>query len=287
MNFISKLSKRIRAYIARARGKYIKVEVVTLPVSELLQGRTALITGGTNGIGREIALAFLKAGANVIITSRKGERAKACAKEIMTIAGKGMAYGIEMDNSVVESFQSKFDAINSMIQKEKISILVNNAGINSSGFVSCTEDEFVNVMDTNLKGVYFLSRLFSDYMIENNIQGNILNIASSSSIRPATSAYMLSKWGVRGLTKGMAKILIKDGIVVNGIAPGPTATSMLGKENSDEIGLSQNPSGRYVMPEEVANMAVVLTSQMGRMIVGDIIYMTGGAGLITFDDITY
>ena len=89
------------------------------------------------------------------------------------------------------------------------------------------------------------------------------------------------------MTLGLAKKLIKHGIVVNGLAPGPTATPMLIKEDTHNISLPNNPSGRYAMPEEIANMAVILTSGLGRMIVGDIVYMTGGAGIITFDDVNF
>ena len=84
----------------------------------------------------------------------------------------------------------------------------------------------------------------------------------------------------------MAKSLIPYGIVVNGIAPGPTATPMLNM-SSKNIHFPQNPSGRLALPEEIANMAVVLTSPLGRMVVGDILYMTGGAGVITYDDAIY
>ena len=144
-------------------------------------------------------------------------------------------------------------------------------------------------MGTNLKGTYFLSRVFARYMIKNKIQGNILNIGSSSCLRPAASAYTLTKWGVRGMTLGLAKALIPYGIVVNGIAPGPTSTPMHvhGIYKPGEDLTSQTPVGRDATPEEIANFAVVMISGMGRMIVGDMVYMTGGAGLITFDDVSY
>ena len=116
--------------------------------------------------------------------------------------------------------------------------------------------------------------MIGKYMKENQIRGNILNIASSSSLRPAVSAYTLSKWGLRGLNMGLAKALSPYGITVNGLAPGPTAT--------DKI-----PLKRYIMPEEIANMAVFLVSDMGRSIIGDIVYMTGGAGVVTYEDMNY
>lgn len=124
-------------------------------------------------------------------------------------------------------------------------------------------------------------------MKENNIKGNILNIASSSSLRPAASAYTLTKWGTRGLTLGLAKTLAPYGITVNGIAPGPTATPMLHREQGDNLAFHGNPLGRFALPEEIANMAVFLVSPMGRSVVGDIVYMTGGSGLVTFDDVSY
>lgn len=123
-------------------------------------------------------------------------------------------------------------------------------------------------------------------MVSNSIKGNILNIASSSSLRPAISAYTLSKWGIRGLTLGLARALAPYGITVNGIAPGQTATPMLLKDPSK--GLATNTIlGRYALPEEIANMAVFLVSEMGRSIVGDIVYMTGGSALLSYEDMNY
>ena len=124
-------------------------------------------------------------------------------------------------------------------------------------------------------------------MVANNIRGNILNIASASSLRPADSPYIVSKWGIRGLTLGLAKSLGKYGITVNAIAPGPTATPMMIKEGQTNLELDRIPLGRYIMPEEIANMAVILVSDMGRSIMGDIVYMTGGAGILTYDDVNY
>lgn len=170
---------------------------------------------------------------------------------------------------------------------QKISILVNNAGVLGGEFGRTTEEKYDEIMDTNLKGAFFLSQIVAHYMVDNHIEGNILNIGSSSSQRPAASAYTLTKWGIRGLTQGMAKSLAPRGIVVNAIAPGPTATPMLIKDPKQGISFERNPIGRYAMPEEIANMAVVLTSGLGRTVVGDMVFMTGGAGVITFDDVNY
>ena len=267
--------------------KTVEVKTVSLAPTELLAGKTALITGGTSGIGKAIAIAFLRAGANVVITGRDLQKTKDVAEEITELCNRSKAFGIALDNKDIDSFASVFKDVLELIGNNPIDILVNNAGTSEGGSYRCSVEDYENIMDTNLKGAYFLSRIVSDYMKDNSIQGNILNIASSSSLRPATTPYILSKWGIKGLTIGLAKILIKDGIVVNGLAPGPTATPMLHKDISDDLYIANNPSERFTTPDEIANMAVVLTSSMGRMIVGDTIYMTGGAGILTVDDIKY
>lgn len=265
---------------------HVTANIVTIAPNELLKGRKALVTGGTSGIGYAIASAFLRSGASVVITGRTEQRlddsTKKLAKE--NPSAKDRISFVVMDNKEVGSFKTLFDS--HPILKET-DILVNNAGVLGGDISIANEENYDSILDTNLKGTFFLSQLVARNMKERGIKGNILNIASSSSLRPATSAYTLSKWGIRGLTLGLAKVLAPYGITVNGLAPGPTATPMLIKDEITEITHEDLPIGRYAMPEEIANMAVVLTSEMGRMIIGDIVYMTGGAGLITLDDTYY
>lgn len=279
---IKHLAKRSLHLIACTFGhRPVMAQVVKLAPSEMLAGRTALITGGTSGIGYAIA--------DVVLTSRTVRRAEeACARLTATdTTRQSRVHGVAMDISDTEHLQSAFDRIVDMLYGKPIDILVNNAGILGGGIFDAPSEEFRAVLNTNLQGTVFMSRIVAKYMIANRIRGNILNIASSSSLRPANSAYTLSKWGIRGLTLGLAKTLIPHGIVVNGIAPGPTATPMLKTDADKDIGHDTLPSGRYALPEEIANMAVFLVSGMGRTIVGDIVYMTGGAGLITFEDMNY
>ena len=169
-----------------------------------------------------------------------------------------------------------------MFPEERIDILVNSAGVISrSGFEDMTEEEYDSVMDINAKGTYFMSQAVSKFMIERKIHGHILNLSSASSLRPAWSPYQMSKWSVRGLTLGLADVLLPHGIIVNAIAPGPVATPMLGKFEGDSIYNATNPSGRYAMPQEIANLAVFMASSMGDLVVGDTFYITGGGGNIT------
>ena len=291
MSFKKKLKSAIHFILGCIPTRKYDVHVINLSANELLKGRVALITGGTSGIGFHMAKAFLRSGAAVIITGRSEERLqRACVEFNEGNIYGGRLFSVVMDNTRVDLFQDCFQIALDQLKANEfphIDILVNNAGVLGVSMPNATEDEFDKVIDTNLKGVFFLSQLVGKYMKENKVEGNILNVGSSSCLRPATSAYTLSKWGIRGLTLGLAKSLAPYGITVNGIAPGPTATPMLLEDSQSNITNNSNPIGRYVLPEEIANMAVVLVSSMGRTIVGDMIYMTGGAGIITYDDINY
>lgn len=282
--------KRVIKYILYGvpTVKRVQANVVSLDINKMLDGRVALITGGTSGIGKAIAETFLKSGATVIITGRDESKINNVLNEIknQNVLYEQKVFGVQLNNIQPSSFGHKLEEIIKLISPAKIDILVNNAGIGGGDISNTTEEEFDQVIKTNLNGTFFLSKIVSKYMIKNSIKGNILNIASSSSLRPAASAYTFSKWGIRGFTLGLAKTLAPFDITVNGLAPGPTATPMLHCDGHD-ISFEKNPMRRFAMPEEIANMATVLVSDMGRMIIGDIVYMTGGAGVITFDDIEY
>ena len=169
-----------------------------------------------------------------------------------------------------------------MFPENRIDILVNSAGVVShSDFLDMSEQEYDSIMDINAKGTFFMSQATAKYMIENRIKGHILNVTSSSALRPAWTPYQMSKWAVRGFTLGAADKLLPYGIVVNAIAPGPTATPMLGKNEGDSIYNATCPAGRFAMPSEIAALATFMVSDMGDMIVGDTFYMTGGSGTIT------
>lgn len=279
--------KSIKFILSSLPTKKVYANVSYLSPNKLLEGRVALVTGGTSGIGYEIAKSYMKAGATVVITGRDQSRVDAvCEKIQKETTTKNKIVGIAFDISKTEKIKENLGKVISLVGK--IDILVNNAGVLGCNFVNGEPDDFDSVIDTNLKGTFFLSQQVAHYMKEHKIRGNILNVASSSSLRPATSAYTLSKWGIRGLTMGMARMLIPHNIVVNGIAPGPTSTPMLRSDaNLDNIALNEIPAKRYVLPEEIANMAVVLVSDMSRMIIGDIVYMTGGAGILSYEDVDF
>ena len=269
---VDRIIRKFCSYFPRP----VKQVPVYIPVleSNLLKGRVALVTGGTSGIGFAIAKAYLRAGARVIIAGRD-ERRLAFASSQLQSAGDVST--VVMDVACPDLFSSILEQIC------PIDILVNNAGYVGGGSFGSTEiSEYEKVLDTNLKGAYFLSQVVSKRWIAAGVKGNILNICSASSLRPGNSPYILSKWGVRSLTVGMAKDLVKHGIVVNGLAPGCTNTEKFSSDGHLEN--PKNPSGRMVTVEEIANLAVVMVSPLARMVVGDVLYVTGGGAITTIDD---
>ena len=278
-------------FIKKILKKFVRVkkEKVLIPILEgsFLKDRCALITGGSSGIGYSIASSFIKNGATVIITGRNisklEEAKKSLIKECKVEEKKVLINSLDLLD--IKNMQKAFDKI---VSNNKVDIFINNAGVNGGEvFPNTSIEDYNKVMDTNLKGMYFFSQIIADYMVKNKIKGNILNITSSSSLRPGISPYILSKWGEKSLTLGMAKKYLPYGIVVNALAPGNTSTSMVNKNDLSDLTCDYSPSKRFIAPEEIGNIATILVSDMGRMIVGDTIYMTGGSGVITFDDMNY
>ena len=260
-------------------------QIVVLGPNQMLSGRNALVVGGTRGIGYAMASAFLDAGAaNVIITGRHPEtNAEACRKLLEKEGNAGRVHSMVLDYAKTDELAQVPQRCEELLHGGRLDILVNNGGVMGKHILSTDEENWDAVMNANLRGVYFLSRAVGMYMKERQIQGNILNVASSSCAYPAPAPYYVSKWGIRAITPGLAKVFVPYGIVVNCLVPGPTATDMLHKTGED-ITAPGLPFGRYTMPEEMAGVALMLVGPMGRSIVGDCVFATGGCGVVTVDD---
>lgn len=269
----------IKKLIKSLRKKKIVPIVTPVDSQKILQGKKVLITGGSSGIGLAIAEALLKSGAQVIIAGTNVSKLEKTVKNI----GNPSLHGLILNVMDTSSMYSKILEAESL-GGGNIDILINSAGThNTLDFNNMTEEEFDKIMSVNVKGTFFMCQAMVRYMKERNIKGHILNLSSSSALKPASSPYSISKWAIRGFTSGLAAECQKYGIVVNAIAPGQTATPMLGVDENEDISNGYAIAGRYIMPQEIANLAVFMVSDMGNMIVGDTFYMTGGSGITTFN----
>ena len=261
-----------------------KKEVVAIPKltdqGHLLEGKIALITGGSSGIGYAIAEAIIASGGKVVIAGTNEDKLRGACNHL----GE-MARYVKMDVLDISGMNEHIREVIAAFDEGRIDILVNSAGVtNHSDFSHMTEEEYDSIMDINTKGTFFVSQTVSKYMIEQGIRGHILNVSSSSALRPAWTPYQMSKWAIRGFTIGLADTLFPYGIVVNAIAPGPVATPMLGRDDTN-LQYEKHPCKRLASPSEIANLAVFMVSDMGNLIVGDTFYITGGSGIIANKDI--
>lgn len=243
----------------------------------MLENKVALVTGAGRGIGRAIAIALAKEGAEVIVNyNGSEERAEEVKQTIEENGGKASTYKCNV---------SDFEACEAMIKdvvKEygHLDILVNNAGITKDGLImKMKEEDFDAVLNVNLKGTFNTIRHSARQMLKQR-SGKIINISSVSGIlgNAGQANYAASKAGVIGLTKTMARELGSRGITVNAIAPGFVDTEMtevLSKELK-ESACRQIILGRFGKPEDIANAAVFLASEKADYITGQVISVDGG-----------
>ncbi|MEN2997943.1 MAG: 3-oxoacyl-[acyl-carrier-protein] reductase [Brevinematia bacterium] len=242
-----------------------------------LKGKIALVTGASRGIGKAIAEKLASLGANVIVTSTKAETSKNVAEEIENrYKVKARGYALNVANF------SEFSNIVEEVIKEfgRIDILVNNAGITKDTLIlRMKEEDWDDVINTNLKGVFNGCKAVSKYMLKQQY-GKIVNISSVVGIMGNAGQvnYSASKGGVIALTKSLAKELASRNINVNAVAPGYIDTDMTRvlPENVKQEILKLIPLGRMGQPEDVANVVAFLCSDMSSYITGQTILVDGG-----------
>ena len=242
-----------------------------------LKSKVALVTGGSRGIGREIALELAKAGVDIAITYVNNlEKAKIVIEEIIVYGVRAIA--IQGNISIEE------DVLNIVktIEKElgSVDILVNNAGVTKDNLlIRMKEDEWDQVMDVNLKGTFLCTKAVSRSMMKKRY-GKIINITSVVGIigNAGQGNYSASKAGVIGFTKSMAKELASRGIRVNAIAPGFIETDMTESLNDEIKDTMKNaiPLNSFGSPKDIANLVVFLASENSDYITGQVINVDGG-----------
>jgi NAD(P)-dependent dehydrogenase (short-subunit alcohol dehydrogenase family) len=235
-----------------------------------LKGKTAVVTGGGRGIGQAVAIGFAKAGAKVVVTSRKIADLEATAAEIKSFGGE--AFPIQAHLGKMEEIHKMVDTAMEKLGG-KINILVNNAGAspNMASVLDSDERLWDTIMNLNLKGLYFTSQVVANIMKKQG-GGKIINVASIDGFKPeqGVSVYSISKAGVRMATQAFASELAPFNIQVNTIAPGPFDTKMM---NSHWFALTPEeakrqrgelekmlPMGRMGNPDEIAGAAIYFAS---------------------------
>jgi NAD(P)-dependent dehydrogenase (short-subunit alcohol dehydrogenase family) len=258
-------------------------------MSQLLTNQTAVVTGGASGIGRMIALTFADHGADVVVadireTPRGG--GEPTHEQITTDTDRTGVF-VECDVTERADLEAAVDAAEEV---GGLDIMVNNAGIHSeTPFLEITEEEYDQLIDINVKGVFFGAQVAGERLIENDDGGTIINMASLAADRGAAyqTIYTASKGAVKSLTYALADFFGGHGVRVNAIKPSFTETQMLeqggmgeGKAGKrlQEAMLGATPAGRFGQPEEIATVALFLASDLSSYVNGESILVDGGLG---------
>lgn len=243
-----------------------------------LNGKTALVTGASRGIGRAIALRLAEDGANVaVIYAGSTDKAEAVVNEITALGVNAKAYRCNVADSAAVNETVK--AVTNDLGK--IDILVNNAGITRDGLMLRMKDEdFDAVLDTNLKGAFNMIRACYSGFIRKK-SGRIINISSVSGImgNAGQANYSASKAGVIGLTKSVARELASRGITCNAVAPGFIQTDMTENLGDNNPLLNSIPLGRMGKPEDIAAAVAFLASDSAAYITGEVLKVDGGLAI--------
>ena len=236
----------------------------------------ALITGGARGLGYACAEAIQENGARIVVADIDEQGVMEAAEKL----GNG-AVGMACDMSKPDQINAMFDRIEAEIGP--VSILVNNAGIAKSGdFLETSAEEFMEVINVNLLGTFVALQRAAKTMVDNGIQGAIVNMSSINAqvAIPSIASYCASKGGVMQLTKSTSQALAPHGIRVNAVGPGSIDTAMLAGVNANpeamKMVMSRTPLQRIGEPREIGDVVAFLASDKASYITGETIYVDGG-----------
>jgi 3-oxoacyl-[acyl-carrier protein] reductase len=243
----------------------------------LLENRTALVTGGSGGIGRATALALARQGAGVAVHYNQGrDRAARVVAAIEALGGKALAVGADLrDAPAVEAMVAAVEE-----NLGPLDILVNNAGTNRDGlFLRMKEQDWREVVEVNLNGLFYCAKAALAGMLRRR-WGRIINISSVAGLagNPGQVNYSTAKAGILGFTRSLAKEVAARGVTVNAVAPGFIETAMtekLGQSVKDSF-LRQIPLGRFGSPEEVAETIAFLATPGAAYLTGQTLVVDGG-----------
>ena len=261
--------KKLLSILFHGIPKPVYAKIACLEPSMKLKEKKIVVTGGGSGLGYAMAKRFAEEGAEVLITGRNIETLSKSAAEI------GCKYQ-QMDIKDISAFDSFLEKADNLLGG--INCLVNNAGISlhERSFFDVTEETFQSQVDTNLIGTFFLTQHFAKYLIRKQTEGNILIISSETAITSDIRPYGYTKAALNSMVEGIAYMLAKLNIRINAIAPGITASQMTGRDPNGDISSNHNMLGRVYLPEEVAEIASFLLSDVSSCLTGQILVCNNG-----------
>lgn len=278
--------KKIKGYLWRlirfvAKGEpkvFVRVDSVTQ--GNLLLGKNIVITGASSGIGYEIAKKCLLEGSNVLCIARNGDKLIAAVEKLKAETCRDTVLHLQWDITNIDIYKEKCKQAMELLGGH-IDCLVNSAGITSQvNIKDCTPEQWDNIFDINLKGLFFITAEFVKQFVMQGTGGNIVNIASQAGLNAQTRPYALTKAALIHLTAGLAKEYISYNIRVNAIAPGPTVSDMFTIDPNGNL-QCDNRGKRAFRSEEIAETALFLLSNSSNCITGEVIACNGGNSIRT------
>ena len=261
------LKSRLRSlasFLLHGEPKQTFANISYLQPNQQLAGKKVIITGGGRGLGFSMAKKFIAEGADVLIAGRSEKTLKASAYEL------GCRY-LTIDVSKPETFASFMQEADELLGG--VNTIVNNAGISlhESTFFDVTPETFNAQVDTNLKGCFFLTQQFIKLIQSRKQSGNVLFVSSETGDTMDFRPYGFTKAAVNSMVQGLAYLFRKDGIRINAVAPGITVSDMTGVAQDGNLTAEWYSTGRYYLPEEVAETACFLLSEVSGCVSGQII----------------
>lgn len=265
------LKKMLREFLRKWLGITVTADIHYMEPSGKLKGKRIIVTGGGRGLGYAMAKKFKEEGAQVLIAGRDVKTLRESAERI------GCKF-LQLDVQDTGTFASFMDEADKMLGG--VNCLVNNAGISlhEKGFLAVSPAQFDLQFNTNLKGGFFLAQAFIRKCKVNGLEGikNILFTSSETGMTVDERPYGLTKAALNSLLQGLAYRYVNEGYRVNAIAPGVTISDMVGKRDDGDLTYAGNITGRYYLPEEVAEIACFLLSDISNCLNGQILVCNEG-----------
>lgn len=267
---LRKIRSAIRCIRYYNKGGVLNVNINVSPENELLKNKVCVVTGGAKGLGAMITKRFLSAGAEVIAIGSNQVHLDDFAKEM----NNEKLHTYQWNLTDISNIEDRLTKIIALTPLQTIDVWVNNAGylVEDDG----SEREYDRTFNLNVKALYFVGKAVCEKMVELHVQGKMVNVSSINSIQATLSPYYISKASVNLITSALAKKYIHNGININGIAPGYLPSGINYADIHHNAYREQSYSKRFVLLEEVAELALFLVSGRANSIVGQTIFIDGG-----------